>query len=302
MQDLLGDVYDLLLGPALVLAPANLALGAFAAWVVYRRQRQTGGFWGWLMPRRIWLHRSHLIDLQLFLLSRVMAGVGLVGLLTVTTLVAAGIASWLPAPLLSQQALSPLALAFLMWLPTDFAIYWVHRLYHRWGLIWPLHAVHHSAEVLTPITTYRQHPLASVLTLLVQSGIVGLIQGLVLGTLGAETDIAMIAGINAFIILSNAGLSALHHSHIWLSYGPVIEHIVISPAQHQIHHSTDPAHHDRNYGNALALWDWMFGTLYVIRKPESLTFGLTADADGPLMRQRLWPILADPIRRMFRSG
>ncbi|OYX17947.1 MAG: hypothetical protein B7Z04_13515 [Rhodobacterales bacterium 32-66-9] len=114
--------------------------------------------------------------------------------------------------------------------------------------------------------------------------------------------VAQIAGINLFLVLANAALAALHHSHVWLSYGPVIEHIVISPAQHQIHHSADPKHHDRNFGNSLAIWDWMFGTLYVIRDQETLVLGLSGPQEEPLMSQRLWPILCDPVRRMLKAG
>jgi sterol desaturase/sphingolipid hydroxylase (fatty acid hydroxylase superfamily) len=302
MRDTLAEVYSLLFGASLVVAPAYLLPAVLVAWLVYRRQGIVGGFWAWLLPRRIWLHPSHLIDVQLFLVSRIFAAVGLIGALTLTTLVAASVASFVPAPLIAAQALSPLLLAFLLWLPTDFATYWVHRIYHRWDVIWPLHAVHHSAEVMTPVTTYRQHPLAMLLTTLAQSAIVGIVQGLLIGTLGPGTEIAMIAGINAFFVVANAGLAALHHSHVWLSYGPTLEHLFISPAQHQIHHSRDPAHHDRNFGNSLALWDWMFGTLYVIRGQEDLSFGLAGQAEKPLMTQNVRQILWDPVRRMLKLG
>jgi hypothetical protein len=53
---------------------------------------------------------------------------------------------------------------------------------------------------------------------------------------------------------------------------------VCSPAQHQIHHSTDPRHHDRNFGGLLSLWDWLFGTLVTARTRQSITFGLGADS------------------------
>lgn len=299
-RETLGEVYNLLFGAALVLSPAYLLPAVLVAWVVYRRQGLRGGVWRWLVPRRIWLHPSHMIDLQLFLVSRIFAAIGLIGALTLTTLVAAGVAAMVPAPLIAAQSLSPVLLALLLWVPTDFASYWVHRLYHRWSVIWPLHAVHHSAAVMTPVTTYRQHPLGMVLTTLAHSLIVGLLQGVLLGTLGPETEIATIAGINAFFVAANAGLAALHHSHVWLSYGPVLEHIVISPAQHQIHHSDDPRHHDRNFGNSLALWDWMFGTLYVIRGREELSFGLSGKAEQPFMSQELSQVLWDPLRRMLR--
>ena len=297
--DAIWFVYEVLFGLGLVTAPAYLALAGVVAWAVYRRQGGGPGFWRWLLPAGIWGHPSHLIDLQLFVLGRILAVLGVFGGVALTT----GVATWVAGgvlPLLPAASLGPVALAFLLWLPSDFALYWTHRFFHRWSVIWPLHAVHHSAEVMTPFTTYRQHPLSLVLTDAAVAVFVGLCQGLLLGVAAKDLAVAEIAGINLFIVLANAGLAALHHSHVWLSYGPALERIVISPAQHQIHHSTDPAHYGRNLGNALALWDWMFGTLYVIRGTERLTFGLTEEVESPLMTQRLWPVLWEPVRRMLR--
>jgi sterol desaturase/sphingolipid hydroxylase (fatty acid hydroxylase superfamily) len=294
-------VYEVLFGLGTVTAPAYLALAGFVAWLVYRRQGQGQGFWRWLLPARVWGHPSHWIDLQLFVLARILAVLGVFGGVALTALVATSVAGVVPA-LLPTDSLGPVALAFLLWLPSDFAIYWMHRFYHSWSRIWPLHAVHHSAEVMTPFTTYRQHPLALLLNDTGVAAFVGLCQGLLLGAASQDLAVAEIAGINLFIVLANAGLAALHHSHVWLSYGPIMERIFISPAQHQIHHSTDPAHYGKNLGNSLALWDWMFGTLYVIRGDERLTFGLTEQEEKPLMTQRLWIVLWDPVRRVLRKG
>lgn len=75
--------------------------------------------------------------------------------------------------------------------------------------------------------------------------------------------------------------------------------MLISPAMHQVHHSIEPRHFNRNYGQALAIWDWMFGTLYVIHEKEVVTFGLDDEADAPLMTHRLGPLLIDPVRRIL---
>jgi sterol desaturase/sphingolipid hydroxylase (fatty acid hydroxylase superfamily) len=291
-------VYDALFGPGLVTAPAYLVLAGLVAWAVWLRRGDGTGFWHWLLPAGIWGHPSHLIDLQLFILGRILAVLGVFGGVALTAVVAAGVAAVVP-PLLPAELPGPIALAFLLWLPSDFALYWMHRFYHRWRVIWPLHAVHHSAEVMTPFTTYRQHPLSLLLTDAAVAVFLGLCQGLLLGVAAQDLAVAEIAGINLFIVLANAGLAALHHSHVWLSYGPVMERIFISPAQHQIHHSTDPAHYGKNLGNSLALWDWLFGTLYVIQGDERLTFGLTEAVEKPLMTQRIGPVLWDPVRRML---
>ena len=56
--------------------------------------------------------------------------------------------------------------------------------------------------------------------------------------------------------------SNLRHSHVGIQYWKWVEYIFISPAQHQLHHSIAKEHHDKNFGAALAIWDWLFGSLH----------------------------------------
>ena len=52
----------------------------------------------------------------------------------------------------------------------------------------------------------------------------------------------------------------------------------MSPAHHQVHHSTSPVHFNKNLGSCLAVWDWVFGTLHVpAKKPEVSSFGVEPD-------------------------
>jgi sterol desaturase/sphingolipid hydroxylase (fatty acid hydroxylase superfamily) len=61
---------------------------------------------------------------------------------------------------------------------------------------------------------------------------------------------------------------------MWIAFRGVLGRIFVSPAYHQVHHSSNPKHFNKNFGSCLALWDWMFGTLYVPEKErEPLTFG-----------------------------
>jgi sterol desaturase/sphingolipid hydroxylase (fatty acid hydroxylase superfamily) len=67
----------------------------------------------------------------------------------------------------------------------------------------------------------------------------------------------------------------LRHSHMWIPFTGVAGRILQSPAHHQIHHSDNPAHWDKNLGFALAVWDWAFGTLYVPGvERETIRFGV----------------------------
>jgi sterol desaturase/sphingolipid hydroxylase (fatty acid hydroxylase superfamily) len=38
------------------------------------------------------------------------------------------------------------------------------------------------------------------------------------------------------------------HSELWISFGP-LNYLISSPAMHQIHHSLDERHRDKNFGH-----------------------------------------------------
>lgn len=209
------------------------------------------------------------------------------------------VAAWV-AGYLSYYPLDGASLALIVFVITGFADYCIHRLYHDSKTLWPLHAVHHSASVLTPLTAYRVHPLSSMVNTALTTIIFGIVFGVLVGTFNPHLSIAELAGANAFVILVNMRVTNFLHSHIWISFGPIVERVIISPAQHQIHHSIEPRQFNRNYGQALAIWDWMFGTLYVIRENEVVTFGLDDESDAPLMTHRLGPLMLNPVVRMFK--
>jgi sterol desaturase/sphingolipid hydroxylase (fatty acid hydroxylase superfamily) len=138
---------------------------------------------------------------------------------------------------------------------------------------------------MTPLTLYRKHPVYDLVSTLVRSVLIGLLQGSFLVLLDQRPSLMTIAGANLFYVAFNALGANLRHSHVWLSFGRRAEHLLISPAQHQIHHSLAPRHHDKNYGEVLAIWDWMFGTLYVPEGVEEIEYGL-ADREGRRLPQR----------------
>jgi hypothetical protein len=87
----------LLFGALLVLTTAWLAQAVLVAGFLWRCQGIVGGFWAWLVPRRIWLHPSHLIDLKFFLVPPVLAAFGLTGGMTRTMILAASAATLVPS-------------------------------------------------------------------------------------------------------------------------------------------------------------------------------------------------------------
>ena len=86
-------------------------------------------------------------------------------------------------------------------------------------------------------------------------------------------DLITVFGASVGVVLFHSLGSNLRHSHIKIRYPKFVERILISPGQHQIHHSVEQQHYDKNFGVALAIWDLMFGSLAFSEKKEH-KFGL----------------------------
>jgi sterol desaturase/sphingolipid hydroxylase (fatty acid hydroxylase superfamily) len=212
------------------------------------------------------------------------------------------VATWLgppgaAAPLLRLQAEILYTVATV--LMADLSFYVGHRLAHRVSFLWEFHKVHHSAVVMTPITYLREHPMDQLVLGTAAALFVGPVTGLFMHWFPEELTVTKVLGLNVITFVWYLMLGAnLRHSHVWLPFGRVLDRIFSSPAQHQIHHSEDPAHHDRNFGSMLAIWDWMFGTLYApVERPAHLRFGIGAGLNEQY--QTLPDFYLRPFRNCF---
>ena len=164
-----------------------------------------------------------------------------------------------------------IAYTLTLFIVNDFSRYWVHRLLHLVPFLWRFHRVHHSAEVLNPLTFYRVHPLENLLFGLRYTLVTGFVTAVFIYFFGAGIGLMQFMGVNIVIFVFLLIGANLRHSHIPLSYGKKWEEWFISPSQHQLHHSKKYCH--TNYGSYLAIWDRMFGTL-VTGKKKNIVFGL----------------------------
>ena len=303
MDTLLDTFYLAIGGPNSRIWPIYLPGMILLAYFIYRKEKQSGSFLGWLFPAKMYLHKSHIIDLQLFVVGRILILLGVFQKIAIMSVGSAGTVALLGGYVSADMDLSPWVIGLMLLLASDFSTYWIHRVHHQHPTLWPFHAVHHSAEVMTPITVYRKHPIYDVFSTLVRGVIVGVAQGLLLSLFVSEISIPLALGVNAFYMIFNSLTANLRHSHVWLSFGPVAEHIFISPAQHQVHHSIELRHYNKNYGEVLAIWDWMFGTLYICAQREEIAFGL-GDKDGNRIAQphdSLRTALMVPIRQSLAT-
>jgi sterol desaturase/sphingolipid hydroxylase (fatty acid hydroxylase superfamily) len=157
----------------------------------------------------------------------------------------------------------------------DFLRFAHHYLMHKIPFLWQLHKTHHSARILTPITLYRTHPLESAMATIRNSLSSGAAIGAFVFLFKGHFSLFTLFGVNFFGFTFNALASNLRHSHIDLPFG-WLEWIFISPKQHQIHHSKNQAHFDRNFGVSLAIWDSCTRSLVRSKHVnEKLKFGLS---------------------------
>lgn len=302
----LREPADALLDPGRrVFWPSLLAASAIAAALFFARGAQVLRIPGLLLSRRVFWHRSARADYRLILIKALLRA-ALLGSVGVSSLaVAAGAAGWLrrhlgtPALQLGPGAAGAL-FTLVAFLADDWSRFFVHRLMHRVPLLWEFHKIHHSAEVLTPFTLYRTHPVEALLNGVRGAVAVGLVTGLFAWWFGPGLRVWELLGVEAIGLLWTLAGANLRHSHVWVSYGPRLERFLLSPAQHQIHHSADPRHLDRNFGTILALWDRLGGSLYTTDRPERLRFGLPDGDAGP--GQSVVAMLGEPLLAVARRS
>jgi sterol desaturase/sphingolipid hydroxylase (fatty acid hydroxylase superfamily) len=170
--------------------------------------------------------------------------------------------------------LSGIVFTVAIYVAYEFAYFTNHYLSHHWSVLWQFHRVHHTAETLSPATNYRVHPVDSIVFFNMVGISIGVTSAFGHHIFGANTGQLGFGGSNAILLAMLYLLTHLHHSHMWIPFTGRMGKTILSPAHHQIHHSSDSKHFNSNFGNTLALFDWAAGTLRVpTKKREYLTFG-----------------------------
>ena len=133
-----------------------------------------------------------------------------------------------------------------------------------------MHAVHHAATDFNVITALRHHPTEGV--------IAAVALPLVPALLGfpIEAIAIVILATAAYTIYVHADLPTSSFIERWIAFGP---------NGHGIHHGTDAACYNTNFGD-LVIWDRLFGT-YKVDVAEPRTYGCE-DPVGLYQSGRPW--------------
>lgn len=145
---------------------------------------------------------------------------------------------------------------------SDFLLYWIHRAFHGSSVMWPFHAIHHSAKQVDWTTAVRFHPV----NVMLQSS---LVMGLMI-SLGIRPEvIALVAPFDACI-------AVWQHSNTKWTLGP-LKYVIATPVFHRWHHTQPDEGGDMNFAPTFAFWDYLFGTFYMPEGKLPEHFGVEDD-------------------------
>jgi sterol desaturase/sphingolipid hydroxylase (fatty acid hydroxylase superfamily) len=194
----------------------------------------------WPAERRPLLARGHVQD-ACFLALHAIVVIPLMTLLSVGSAALVGShAHWIelrPAEHWPAWLLVPLTIVAM-----DAANWLAHYADHRLDALWRFHALHHSQEELSVLTSFRAHPLMHT-------------TGFLLATVPVVA-LMPTRPIAPVLITVYVCIGTLQHANLRWTFGPV-GRVLVSPAYHRYHHAPDTQH--VNLGVVLTIWDVLAG-------------------------------------------
>ena len=124
----------------------------------------------------------------------------------------------------------------------DAANWLAHYADHRLDALWRFHALHHSQEELSVLTSFRAHPLMHT-------------TGFILATIPVAV-LMPARPIAPVLITIYICVGTLQHANLRWTFGPV-GRVIVSPAYHRLHHAPDTQR--ANLGVVLTIWDVLAG-------------------------------------------
>jgi sterol desaturase/sphingolipid hydroxylase (fatty acid hydroxylase superfamily) len=205
----------------------------------------------WPAEPRPLLARGHVQD-ALYLALHAIVVIPLMTLLSVgaATLVG-GHAHWIELPTRDWPVwlLVPLTIVAM-----DGANWLAHYADHRLDALWRFHALHHSQEELSVLTSFRAHPLMHT-------------TGFLLATIPV---VALMPArpIAPVLITVYVCIGTLQHANLRWTFGP-LGRVLVSPAYHRFHHACDDQ--AVNLGVVLTVWDILTGYARFPARGDGLT-------------------------------
>lgn len=162
---------------------------------------------------------------------------------------------------------NPLLYWFALLIAEDFLYYWLHRFDHEIRFFWATHVTHHSSEKMNFTVGFRSS---------VFQPLYRFIYFIPLPLLGFKPlDIV-------FVYAATQIWGIFVHTELIQKMG-FLEHILVTPSHHRVHHASNPKYLDKNMGMFLIIWDKIFGTFQAelpTEKYQPVKYGLTKNLEN----------------------
>jgi sterol desaturase/sphingolipid hydroxylase (fatty acid hydroxylase superfamily) len=166
---------------------------------------------------------------------------------------------------LADPSSAPVAYWALLIVFEDFMYYWLHRVDHRCRFFWAVHVTHHSSEEFNLTVGFRS----------------SVFQPLYRFVYFIPIALCGFKGIDILFVYSATQIfGTLVHTQTIGRLG-LLEHVLVTPSHHRVHHASNPIYRDRNMGMLLIVWDKLFGTFQAEQADEPVRYGL-----GKAIRRR----------------
>ncbi|MEP3655375.1 MAG: sterol desaturase family protein [Litorimonas sp.] len=281
------------------------------AYILFRKSKSKEGLFRFIFPKSVWDHPSAWLDVRYFLFHGLI-GHFIVHLLTAGAFVLGitytmslenfqNLGSAEDVNIAYRSVIAALGL-ILMAVFGDFLAFCVHYLQHKNPLLWQFHKVHHSSEVMHPLSNFREHPIDNLFYKSFVNFVSGLIWGVFLTIAGFVPDAITIFGIGVINLTFNLVGYQLRHSHMWLKWPGVWSKVFPSPAHHHVHHSRHPDHLDKNFAFMFPVWDVLFKTYVMPEDNRDVEFGIVEDSSELNSCINLYVVPFRDAYRVIKSG
>jgi len=179
---------------------------------------------------------------------------------------------WIWAPYFQKFALFTISLTWYNWIYAyicwELSSWIFHFSCHRVRLLWCIHAPHHAPSEINMAVNWV-HFFA-------EGYYSSFIHLVILTLLGVNPVMFMV-----LLSIDSAWGVFVHVSEDSLKNGQmgILQHLVITPSHHRVHHAKNPLYIDTNFASALPIWDWIFGTLQPFKKEVKAEYGITRELD-----------------------
>ncbi len=153
----------------------------------------------------------------------------------------------------------------------DFMYYWLHRFDHEIRLFWAVHVTHHSSEIMNFTVGFRSS---------VFQPLYRFIYFIPIAVLGFNP-------LDLLFVYAATQIWGIFVHTEYIQKMGLLEHILVTPSHHRVHHGSNPKYLDKNMGMFLILWDKIFGTFQEELDSKTyspIQYGLTKNLEnaGPI--------------------